>query len=92
MGRRADRAGIAQQRPRGGREQGAGARHAGVRLVGYHVVDGGYIDNVRTATNDINRVLTSGLRGTLRWDVGDGWHMELGGVPSRSSHATRNMC
>lgn len=51
----------------------------GVRLVGYHVVDGGYIDNVRTGTNNINRVLTSGLRGTLRWDVGDGWRAELGG-------------
>ena len=51
----------------------------GVRLVGYHAVDGGYIDNGRTGATDINRVLTSGLRGTLHWDVGDGWQAELGG-------------
>ncbi len=51
----------------------------GVRLVGYHAVEGGYIDNGRTGATDINRVLTSGARGTLRWDPGDGWRMELGG-------------
>ncbi|WP_294237523.1 TonB-dependent receptor [uncultured Sphingomonas sp.] len=51
----------------------------GIRLVGYHAVDGGYIDNSRTGERAINRVLTSGLRGTLRWDVGDGWRAELGG-------------
>ncbi len=51
----------------------------GLRLVGYHAVDGGYIDNIRTHQDNINRVLTSGLRGTLRWDVGDGWRAELGG-------------
>lgn len=51
----------------------------GIRLIGYHVVDGGYIDNLRTKARDINRVLTSGLRGTLAWDVGGGWHAELGG-------------
>ncbi|WP_061780599.1 TonB-dependent receptor [Sphingomonas sanguinis] len=51
----------------------------GVRLVGYHGVDGGYIDNVRTHARDINRVLTGGLRGTLRWNVGDGWRAEAGG-------------
>ncbi len=51
----------------------------GVRLVGYHAVDGGYIDNLRTGARDINRVLTSGLRGTLAWNVGGGWRAELGG-------------
>ncbi|WP_367890205.1 TonB-dependent receptor [Sphingomonas zeae] len=51
----------------------------GIRLVGYHAVDGGYIDNLRSHARNINRVLTSGLRGTLRWDVGGGWRAELGG-------------
>ncbi len=51
----------------------------GVRLVGYHATDGGYIDNLRTGARNINRVLTSGLRGALAWDGGGGWHAELGG-------------
>ncbi|GAA3247517.1 hypothetical protein GCM10020258_48720 [Sphingomonas yabuuchiae] len=51
----------------------------GIRLVGYHAVDGGYIDNLRTKARNINRVVTSGLRGTLTWKVGDGWRAELGG-------------
>jgi outer membrane receptor protein involved in Fe transport len=55
------------------------ANTLGVRLVGYHAVDGGYIDNLRTGARNINRVLTSGLRGTLAWNVGGGWHAELGG-------------
>lgn len=55
------------------------ANTLGVRLVGYHAVDGGYIDNLRTGARNINRVLTSGLRGTLAWNVGGGWHADLGG-------------
>ncbi|WP_428968394.1 TonB-dependent receptor [Sphingomonas sp. Xoc002] len=55
------------------------ADRLGIRLVGYHAVDGGYIDNQRTGAHNINRVLTSGLRGTLAWNVGDGWRAELGG-------------
>ncbi|WP_343527166.1 TonB-dependent receptor [Sphingomonas sp.] len=51
----------------------------GLRLVGYHAVEGGYIDNIRTHVPDINRVLTSGTRGTLRIVPGDGWQVELGG-------------
>lgn len=51
----------------------------GLRVVGYHAVDGGYIDNGRTGATDINRVLASGGRAALRWEVGDGWRAELGG-------------
>ncbi|MET4896661.1 TonB-dependent receptor [Sphingomonadaceae bacterium jetA1] len=51
----------------------------GLRVVGYHAVEGGYIDNRRTGARHINRVLTSGVRGTLRWLPGNGWVVELGG-------------
>src|SRR3546814_5957503 len=51
-----------------------------LRLVGYMLSDGGYIDNPLRGQNDVNRVDTRGGRGTFRFDAGDGWPVALGGV------------
>src|SRR3546814_5561698 len=51
-----------------------------LRLVGYMLSDGGYIDNPLRGQNDVNRVDTRGGRGTFRFDAGDGWTVDLGGV------------
>lgn len=51
-----------------------------LRLVGYAGTDGGYIDNVTTGRNDINRTRTEGGRATLRIDPGAGWSIRLGAV------------
>jgi len=56
-----------------------GDRHA-LRLVGYMITDGGYIDNPLTGQNDVNRVRVSGGRGTFRIDAGDDWTIDIGGV------------
>lgn len=54
-------------------------RHA-LRVVGYMIADGGYIDNPLTGQNDVNRVHVRGGRGTFRVDAGDNWTVDLGGV------------
>lgn len=51
-----------------------------LRLVGYMLTDGGYIDNPLRGQNDINRVHVRGGRGTFRFDAGNGWNVDLGGV------------
>ncbi|WP_083671967.1 TonB-dependent receptor domain-containing protein [Sphingomonas montana] len=51
-----------------------------LRLVGYAVSDGGYIDNPLRGTDDINRTRTVGGRATLRIAPGDGWTVDAGGV------------
>lgn len=51
-----------------------------LRIVGYAVEDGGYIDNPRTLRDDINRTRTIGGRATLRIDPGDGWTIEPGAI------------
>jgi outer membrane receptor protein involved in Fe transport len=51
-----------------------------LRLVGYMLTDGGYIDNVLSGQNDVNRVHVRGGRGTFRFDAGDDWTVDLGGV------------
>ena len=57
----------------------AGGR-AALRLVGYAVSDGGYIDDPRRGRSDINRTTTFGGRATLRLDAGDDWTIDLGGT------------
>lgn len=51
-----------------------------LRLIGYMLTDGGYIDNPLTGRNDVNRVHVRGGRGTFRVDAGDDWTIDLGGV------------
>jgi outer membrane receptor protein involved in Fe transport len=51
-----------------------------LRLVGYGIEDGGYIDNPVLGRRDINRTRTAGGRATLRLDPGDGWIVDLGGI------------
>jgi len=57
---------------------------AALRLVGYGISDGGYIDNPLRRREDINRTTTAGGRGALRVDLGGGWRAELGGVYQRT--------
>ncbi|MDK2760557.1 MAG: TonB-dependent receptor [Sphingopyxis sp.] len=51
-----------------------------LRLVGYMLTDGGYIDNPLLGQNDVNRVYVRGGRGTFRVEAGDGWTIDVGGV------------
>jgi len=51
-----------------------------LRLVGYMLTDGGYIDNPLRGQNDVNRVHVHGGRGTFRFDAGNDWTIDLGGV------------
>ncbi|MGC6327853.1 TonB-dependent receptor plug domain-containing protein [Rhizorhabdus sp. FW153] len=57
----------------------AGDRIA-LRAVGYGLTEGGYIDDVWRRKRDINRTRVAGGRATLRFDMGDGWTVDLGGV------------
>src|SRR5690606_30308914 len=51
-----------------------------LRLVGYMLTDGGYIDNPLRGQNDVNRVHVRGGRGTFRFEAGDGWTVDFGGI------------
>lgn len=51
-----------------------------LRLVGYMLTEGGYIDNPLRGQDDVNRVHIRGGRGTFRLDAGDNWTVDLGGV------------
>ena len=51
-----------------------------LRLVGYMLTDGGYIDNPLRGQNDVNRVHVRGGRGTFRLEAGDGWTIDFGGI------------
>lgn len=51
-----------------------------LRLVGYMLTDGGYIDNPLRGQNDVNRVHVRGGRGTFRFEAGDDWTVDFGGV------------
>lgn len=57
---------------------------AALRIVGYGISDGGYIDNPLRRRDDINRTTTGGGRAALRVDLGGGWRAELGGVYQRT--------
>ena len=51
-----------------------------LRLVGYMLTDGGYIDNPLRGQNDVNRVHVRGGRGTFRLEAGNDWTVDFGGV------------
>lgn len=51
-----------------------------IRLVGYTLTEGGYIDNPMLGENDVNRLHVYGGRGTLRLAVGEGWTIDIGGI------------
>jgi outer membrane receptor protein involved in Fe transport len=51
-----------------------------LRITGYGISEGGYIDNPLRKENDINRSQIVGGRAMLRLDPGDGWTVDIGGV------------
>lgn len=51
-----------------------------LRLVGYGIREGGYIDDVKRGKHDINRTTTLGGRGTFLYEPGDGWRVQAGAV------------
>jgi outer membrane receptor protein involved in Fe transport len=57
---------------------------AALRLVGYGVSEGGYIDNPLRGKRDINRTEIWGGRAALRLVPGDGWTIDLSGVAQRT--------
>jgi outer membrane receptor protein involved in Fe transport len=56
---------------------------AALRAVGYHSVDGGYVDNLATGEHDINRLTTDGGRATLSVDIAPGWSVDVSGIGQR---------
>ncbi len=57
----------------------------GLRAVGYRIVEGGYIDDVRRGLTDINRVTTTGGRFDVRVVPASGWTIDAGLVAQRVS-------
>lgn len=53
--------------------------HLGLRILGYGITEGGYIDNPLLGRKNINRSNIFGGRGTLRAKAG-GWTIDLGGT------------
>lgn len=51
-----------------------------LRLVGYGISEGGYIDDVERGRHDINRTRIAGARASLRLQPAPDWHVQLGGV------------
>ncbi len=51
-----------------------------LRVVGYGVREGGYIDNPVLDRRDVNRTRIGGGRAALRLDAGNGWTVDLGGI------------
>ncbi|MBG6117063.1 MULTISPECIES: TonB-dependent receptor domain-containing protein [unclassified Sphingobium] len=51
-----------------------------LRVVGYGVQEGGYIDDVRRDLNDVNRTRTYGGRAALRFAPDENWTVDLNGV------------
>ncbi|PJG49371.1 TonB-dependent receptor [Sphingobium sp. LB126] len=54
-----------------------------LRVVGYGVQDGGYIDDVLRRRNDVNRTRTYGGRAALRFAPDENWTIDLTGVYQR---------
>ncbi|WP_334184917.1 TonB-dependent receptor [Novosphingobium sp.] len=48
-----------------------------LRVVVYHSVEGGYIDDAGRGLSDINRNVVSGLRAALRWQPDPSWTVDL---------------
>ncbi|PZU09914.1 MAG: TonB-dependent receptor [Sphingomonas sp.] len=57
---------------------------AALRVVGYGVSEGGFIDNPLRGEKDINRTRTAGGRATLRVDAGSGWTIDIGAIGQRT--------
>ncbi|WP_420139631.1 TonB-dependent receptor [Sphingomonas sp.] len=53
---------------------------AALRLVGYGITEGGYIDDVEREKRNVNRTRTVGGRGTFLYEPGDGWRVQAGAV------------
>ncbi|CAM8636276.1 TonB-dependent receptor [Sphingobium sp.] len=51
-----------------------------LRVVGYGVQDGGYIDDVNRGKDDVNRTRTYGARAALRFAPDADWTIDLNGV------------
>jgi outer membrane receptor protein involved in Fe transport len=57
--------------------------NAAIRLVGYHVREAGYIDNIATGENDINDVGITGGRATFSAELVPEWFVDVSGVAQR---------
>jgi iron complex outermembrane receptor protein len=55
-------------------------KRVALRVVGYGVSEGGYIDNPALDRRDVNRTRIAGGRAMLRLDAGSGWTVDLGGI------------
>lgn len=55
----------------------------GLRLVGYRVRDGGYIDDSLREVSNVNRTETIGGRSTMRFEPGGGWSLVIGALGQR---------
>ncbi len=56
---------------------------AALRIVGYRVVDGGYIDRIVTGEQDANRVVTNGVRASFVAPLNAEWNVEINGLDQR---------
>lgn len=56
------------------------AEKIALRVVGYGVQEGGYIDDVSRNLNDVNRTRTYGGRAALRFAPDENWTIDLNGV------------
>jgi len=56
------------------------AEKLALRLVGYGVQEGGYIDDINRGKDDVNRVRTWGGRAALRFAPDEDWTIDLNGV------------
>lgn len=56
------------------------AEKLALRVVGYGVQEGGYIDDVNRGKDDVNRVRTWGGRAALRFAPDENWTIDLSGV------------
>ncbi|QHL91824.1 TonB-dependent receptor [Sphingomonas changnyeongensis] len=59
------------------------ADRLGLRLVGYGLVQGGYIDNPLTGARNINAARVQGGRAALGWAVDDEWRLTLAATGQR---------
>ncbi|MDT8760223.1 TonB-dependent receptor plug domain-containing protein [Sphingomonas psychrotolerans] len=58
---------------------------AAMRIVGYHVVRPGYIDDVRRGLSDVNRTRVTGLRATFRMELNAGLSLDAGIISQDTS-------
>ncbi|MBO9575690.1 MAG: TonB-dependent receptor [Sphingobium sp.] len=66
------------------------ADKVGLRLVGYHLRDGGFIDDTLRGLNNVDRTETIGGRAALRVEPGDGWSIDSGVLAQRIEAADAN--